>query len=145
MFVVLLATWGSVTVWDQDYEVAQKVLDRVSDGLGVGLNETFGVKTMPRPGQTLAAEGRRKRFPVVFIPGVISSGLEVWKAKPCAESMFRQRLWGTASMMQKLAFDPNCWIEHIKLNQSGGSWRDPDGIKLRAASGLGAADYFITG
>lgn len=143
VFSFFFLTWGSVTVWDQDYIVAQKVLDRVSDGLVVGLNETFGVRTMPRPGELLAAEGRKKRFPVVFIPGVISSGLEVWKAKPCAKNMFRQRLWGTASMMQKLAFDPKCWIEHIKLN--GSTWSDPDGIKLRAASGLGAADYFITG
>jgi hypothetical protein len=149
LVVLLVALLGSVPFWDEDYVISQKVLDHVSsagDEIGLrGLNESFAVKTMPRPGQVLAAAGFRKRRPVVFVPGIISSGLEVWQAAECAASMFRSRLWGSSSMMQKLAFDPQCWINHIKLNRTKGTWLDPDGIKLRAASGLGAADYFITG
>ena len=141
--VAFFLSWMTYSTLDADYEIAQRVIDKLSDGYMSGLNETVGIATEPRPGQILAAEGRRKHFPVVFVPGVISSGLEVWKGKPCAESMFRKRMWGTASMMSQLAFKPDCWIEHIMLNRT--NWQDPDGIKLRASSGLGAADYFITG
>ena len=67
---LLFAMFGSIMTFDDNYEVTQGVLDRVSSGLVVGLNETFAVKTLPRPGELLAAEGRRKRFPVVIVPGV---------------------------------------------------------------------------
>ena len=121
---------------DYDWELAQNFVDFS------GMNNTFTFKGK-RPGERLAEEGRVKRFPVVFVPGIISSGLEVWQAQECAKDMFRRRLWGQTSMMQKFTFQSECWIEHIKLNRS--TWKDQDGIKLRAASGLGAADYFITG
>ena len=46
-------------------------------------------------------------------------------------------------MLQQLARDRRCWLEHMKLNET--TWEDPDGIRLRAVLGLGAADYFMKG
>jgi phospholipid:diacylglycerol acyltransferase len=78
---------------------------------------------------------------VVFVPGIVSTGLEVWDAKACAKKHFRQRFWGTSLMIQKVLLSKECWLEHICLNQT--TWLDPDGIKLRSASGLAAADYLV--
>lgn len=33
--------------------------------------------------------GYSPHFPVVFIPGIISTGLEVWQGRPCAQRHFR--------------------------------------------------------
>ena len=40
-----------------------------------------------RPGQVLAgpAFNATARHPVVLVPGVIASALEVWQSRPCAE------------------------------------------------------------
>ncbi|RYG43331.1 hypothetical protein EON68_00575 [archaeon] len=67
--------------------------------------------------------------------------LEVWKAKACMRNQFRQRIWGEGVMLQKMLLNPGCWLEHIMLNQSSGL--DPDGIKLRAATGLRALESLV--
>ena len=41
--------------------------------------------------QTVCAGGRA---------GFVTSGLELWEGKPCARKYFRQRMWGTLTMMQ---------------------------------------------
>jgi len=56
---------------------------------------------------------------------------------------FRQRMWGTMTMMDVLLRYPKCWVEHMKLKLENGL--DPDGIKLRPAVGLEAADYLFPG
>jgi phospholipid:diacylglycerol acyltransferase len=28
------------------------------------------------------------------VPGIVTGGLELWEGKPCAEGLFRKRLWG---------------------------------------------------
>lgn len=38
--------------------------------------------------------------PVLMIPGIVSTGLEVWAGQPCSQKYFRQRFWGTAVMLQ---------------------------------------------
>jgi hypothetical protein len=48
--------------------------------------------------------------------GFVTSGLELWKGEPCAQSYFRQRLWGTLSMAQTLLSDRMCWMRHMKLD-----------------------------
>ena len=53
------------------------------------------VDNAPRPGELLAAAGLRAHFPLVFIPGIVSTGLEVWEGEPCAKKHFRERLWGS--------------------------------------------------
>ncbi|ELR23917.1 Lecithin:cholesterol acyltransferase [Acanthamoeba castellanii str. Neff] len=56
---------------------------------------------------------------------------------------FRMRIWGTVTMMQKLLLDKQCWLDHVMLDKETGL--DPEGIKLRAATGLEAADYLFPG
>lgn len=36
-------------------------------------------------------------FPVVLIPGIISSGLESWGTSEKSQKYFRKRMWGTTS------------------------------------------------
>lgn len=95
------------------------------------------------PGRQLKAQGAKAHFPIVMIPGVTSTGLEIWEGKSCAQSLFRQRLWGTLTMLRTLLTDKDCWIEHLRLDPRTG--RDPEGIRIRAAQGLEAADFILPG
>ena len=46
------------------------------------------------PGLTMKKEGLSVKHPVVFVPGIVTGGLELWEGKPCADGLFRKRLWG---------------------------------------------------
>jgi phospholipid:diacylglycerol acyltransferase len=46
------------------------------------------------PGTMLRKEGLLAKHPVVFVPGIVTGGLEMWEGKPCADGLFRKRLWG---------------------------------------------------
>jgi phospholipid:diacylglycerol acyltransferase len=46
-------------------------------------------------------------------------------------------------MMRALVLDQEGWKRHIMLDKETGL--DPPGIKLRAAQGFDATDFFITG
>lgn len=46
------------------------------------------------PGEKLRKEGLTAEHPVVFVPGIVTAGLELWEGKPCADGLFRKRLWG---------------------------------------------------
>ena len=46
------------------------------------------------PGEKLRKEGFTAEHPVVFVPGIVTAGLELWEGKPCADGLFRKRLWG---------------------------------------------------
>lgn len=46
------------------------------------------------PGVTFKKEGVHGKHPVVFVPGIVTGGLELWEGKPCADGLFRKRLWG---------------------------------------------------
>lgn len=46
------------------------------------------------PGVKLAKEGLEAKHPVVFVPGIVTGGLELWEGHSCAEGLFRKRLWG---------------------------------------------------
>uniref|UniRef100_A0A0G4FT94 Phospholipid:diacylglycerol acyltransferase n=1 Tax=Chromera velia CCMP2878 TaxID=1169474 RepID=A0A0G4FT94_9ALVE len=108
----------------------------------------------PEPGRVLAEEGARAKHPVIIVPGFITSGLEIWKPADCAKGdMFRQRIWAGLTMFTSLLRDPDCWMRHMTLNENN---TDPltlsengkdytEEVKVRAASGLEAADYFVTG
>ena len=78
-----------------------------------------------------------------MIPGVISTGLESWGTEEQSRQYFRKRLWGSWSMMRALVLDKASWKRHIMLDPDTGL--DPPGVKLRAAQGFDAADFFITG
>ncbi len=89
------------------------------------------------------AEGLEADHPIIMIPGVISTGLESWGTGNTSLPYFRRRLWGSWSMMRALVMDKETWKKHIKLDPKTGL--DPPGIKLRAAQGFDATDFFITG
>ena len=90
------------------------------------------------------SQGIRAVHPVIMIPGVISTGLESWGTEEDeSRQYFRKRLWGSWSMMRALIMDKAGWKRHIMLDKQTGL--DPPGIKLRAAQGFDATDFFITG
>ncbi|CEG44972.1 phospholipid-diacylglycerol acyltransferase plh1 [Plasmopara halstedii] len=97
-----------------------------------------------RPGlQLFHQENITAYSPVILVPGFTSTGLEIWNGSACSKTYFRQRMWGTSRMLQQFMMNQKCWLEHMMLNRSSGM--DPNGIKLRAAKGLEAADYLIGG
>jgi phospholipid:diacylglycerol acyltransferase len=89
------------------------------------------------------SEGVVATHPVIMIPGVISTGLESWGTEDSSRQYFRKRLWGSWSMMRALVTDKAGWKRHIMLDKETGM--DPPGVKLRAAQGFDATDFFITG
>ncbi|KAB8345859.1 hypothetical protein FH972_022914 [Carpinus fangiana] len=89
------------------------------------------------------SEGIEAHHPVIMIPGVISTGLESWGTEASSRQYFRKRLWGSWSMMRALVMDKQAWKKHLMLDMDTGL--DPEGIKLRAAQGFDATDFFITG
>lgn len=93
------------------------------------------------PGEKLRKEGLKANHPVVFVPGIVTAGLELWEGKPCADGLFRKRLWG--GTFGEVYKRPLCWVEHMSLNNETGL--DPPGIRVRSVPGLVAADYFAPG
>ncbi|XP_011093787.1 phospholipid:diacylglycerol acyltransferase 1 isoform X1 [Sesamum indicum] len=93
------------------------------------------------PGVKLAKDGLKAKHPVVFVPGIVTGGLELWEGHACAEGLFRKRLWG--GTFGEVYKRPLCWVEHMSLDNETGL--DPPGIKIRPVSGLVAADYFAPG
>lgn len=93
------------------------------------------------PGVKLQKEGLRAKHPVVFVPGIVTGGLELWEGHQCAEGLFRKRLWG--GTFGEVYKRPLCWVEHMSLDNETGL--DPAGVRVRAVNGLVAADYFVPG
>ncbi|XP_027126084.1 phospholipid:diacylglycerol acyltransferase 1-like [Coffea arabica] len=93
------------------------------------------------PGVKLHKEGLKAKHPVVFVPGIVTGGLELWEGHQCAEGLFRKRLWG--GTFGEVYKRPLCWVEHMSLNNETGL--DPPGIRVRPVPGLVAADYFVPG
>jgi Lecithin:cholesterol acyltransferase len=135
-FVVTLAS----TTLDPSELTMPAILTNIKDGIS---SFAHTVTTHdPRPGELLFEMGARPHHPVILVPGVVTTGLEVWQSKPCA-NYFRERIWGTMRMITTMLQNPDCWLEHLALNMSTGL--DPDGIKLRPARGLEAGDYLMPG
>jgi len=95
------------------------------------------------PGRVHKQQGAKPHHPVVFIPGVVSSALELWEGKPCAQKYFRQRFWIDSALLLQFLLDGECYLEHMTLDPETGL--DPPGIKIRALDGLHSADYLIPG
>ncbi|XWS20095.1 hypothetical protein CRYUN_Cryun31cG0071700 [Craigia yunnanensis] len=93
------------------------------------------------PGVKLKKEGLEAKHPVVFVPGIVTGGLELWEGRECAEGLFRKRLWG--GTFGEVYRRPLCWVEHMSLDNETGL--DPCDIRVRPVSGLVAADYFAPG
>ncbi|CAB9507140.1 Phospholipid:diacylglycerol acyltransferase [Seminavis robusta] len=127
--------------------VAQRVLPQLQENWNNMFNEssalaaTYYTRQSQRPGYLLAQQGATANFPVIMIPGFVTSGLEVWQSKECAKKYFRQRIWTGLESARAFFADKNCWREHLALDPHSGM--DPEGIRLRAAEGFEAADYFM--
>ncbi|KAK9131338.1 hypothetical protein Sjap_011825 [Stephania japonica] len=93
------------------------------------------------PGVKLQKEGLKAKHPVVFVPGIVTGGLELWEGHHCADGLFRKRLWGGS--FGELYKRPLCWVEHMSLDNETGL--DPSGVRVRPVTGLVAADYFAPG
>ncbi|GKV13924.1 hypothetical protein SLEP1_g24883 [Rubroshorea leprosula] len=48
------------------------------------------------PSMKLSMEGLTAKHPVVFLPGIVTGGLELWEGCQCADGLFRKRLWGVS-------------------------------------------------
>ncbi|KAG4167882.1 hypothetical protein ERO13_A13G223400v2 [Gossypium hirsutum] len=94
------------------------------------------------PAARLKREGLTGIHPVVLVPGIVTGGLELWEGKPCADGLFRKRLWGGGGFTQLLK-RPLCWLEHLSLHNETGL--DPPGIRVRPVPGLFGADYSAPG
>jgi hypothetical protein len=70
-----------------------------------------------RPGQYLA-KYRQSSMPIIIIPGIVSTGLELWQGTECAAGKFRHRFWTSMQMVDNIGRDHQCWLKHISLNLS---------------------------
>ncbi|KAL7619162.1 phospholipid:diacylglycerol acyltransferase 1 [Lactuca sativa] len=93
------------------------------------------------PGVKCVKQGLEPKHPVVFVPGIVTGGLELWEGHECAEDLFRKKLWG--GTFGEIYKRPSCWLKHMSLDNKTGL--DPPGIRVRPVSGLVAADYFAPG
>ncbi|KAJ7874819.1 phospholipid:diacylglycerol acyltransferase [Mycena olivaceomarginata] len=94
-------------------------------------------------GEAMSARGLSAHYPVVLIPGIISTGLESWSTEPEYRPFFRQKVWGGFNMLSLVTFNRDKWISAMMLDPVTGL--DPLGAKVRAAEGIDAASSFIQG
>ncbi|KAF5345334.1 hypothetical protein D9758_008426 [Tetrapyrgos nigripes] len=94
-------------------------------------------------GENMAARGLIAKYPVVLIPGVISTGLESWSTSPDYRPFFREKMWGGINMLSQVTFNREKWISAMMLDPVTGL--DPPDAKIRAAEGIDAASSFIQG
>lgn len=128
--------WERVSVQPPSVEVPSAMKDTVSKITKHFTEDSTG------PGKALFELGLRSHYPVLLIPGIVSTGLETWEARECySPNTFRQKMWGGNAMFQKLVTNTRCWLKHMKLDPLTGL--DPEGIKLRPATGLASADYLF--
>lgn len=108
-----------------------------------GANSSASSGAAQDPSQRVRSLGYEPRHPVVMLPGIVTTGLELWQGEPCAQSYFRQRVWGTYTSLNMFLRDPGCWRRHMQLNRTTGL--DPDGVRLRASLGFEGADFLVGG
>ena len=128
-----------------DVFLAETILPSLERGLArINANYTnteFATERANRPGYKLKTHGATAKYPIVMVPGFVTSGLELWAGEECARKHFRQRFWGSMSMAKTFFTDRECWRRHLSLDPYTGS--DPPSVRLRAAQGFEAADYFM--
>ncbi|KAI0249241.1 Lecithin:cholesterol acyltransferase-domain-containing protein [Lactifluus subvellereus] len=94
-------------------------------------------------GDEIKARGLEATYPVVLIPGVISTSLESWSTSPEYRQFFRQKVWGGFPMISQVTFNREKWMSMLLLDPVTGL--DPKGVKVRASEGFDAASSFIQG
>lgn len=95
------------------------------------------------PGTKAHAAGLHAKHPIMIIPGIANTTLELWKTKKEHVSFFRKRIWGSHSTFTFMLHNRAEWLESMKLNVETGL--DPAGRKVRASSGLDSSDFSIPG
>ncbi|KAG2223839.1 hypothetical protein INT45_012712 [Circinella minor] len=140
-----LQTYLALQLADIDFGGATDVVDELFGNV-TGFFKPSPSSDIPfMPALSLKDElDLKPHYPVVLIPGIISSGLESWGTMEKSQKYFRKRMWGTTTMFRSVLLDKELWTEHLKLDSITGLDPEP-GIKIRAAQGLDAADYFVTG
>lgn len=111
-------------------------INQTLDSLTQGMS-----KERKNVGFKLAQQGAVANYPIVMVPGFVTSGLEVWGGKECTKGYFRQRLWAALTGARSFLVDKDCWREHMMLDTLTGG--DPEGIRVRASEGFAATDYFL--
>jgi hypothetical protein len=91
-----------------------------------------------RPGFEMANKGATAKYPIIMIPGFVTSGLEFWgSGQECARTQkyhFRQRLWTAVGSAKSFLGDRECWRQHMLLHPWTGGDPDDPPIRLRAAT-----------
>mmetsp|Transcript_17918 Transcript_17918/g.26920 ORF Transcript_17918/g.26920 Transcript_17918/m.26920 type:complete len:844 (+) Transcript_17918:134-2665(+) len=118
-----------------EHKQMQSLLERNTTRVYEQLNRNNLIKKE----NTLTKEDNRNH-PVVIIPGMTSTALEVWQGTGCYADATRQRVWSSRSSTTTFLLDPECLQKHLMLDPK--SWDDPQDIRVRAASGLSSADAF---
>ena len=143
-FISEISTWGNFTVTLTIRDAIRELFSTSPSDLDAVA--PFYEDIISQPSATDV------RKPVLFIPGYVTSGLELWRSKPCAKAKFRERIWGTASMVKLFLVNPRCWIDHMRLEPRYSDeiatgrtvhFQEPEGIHIQAASGLAAADFVL--
>ncbi|KAG6381899.1 Lecithin:cholesterol acyltransferase-domain-containing protein [Boletus reticuloceps] len=94
-------------------------------------------------GETMKERDLTARYPVVIIPGIISTSLESWSTSPEYRPFFREKVWGGFNMLSQVVFNRERWMAAMMLDSDTGL--DTPGAKVRAAEGINAASNFMTG
>eukprot|EP01094_Clydonella_sp_ATCC50884_P022494 TRINITY_DN5186_c0_g1_i2.p1 TRINITY_DN5186_c0_g1~~TRINITY_DN5186_c0_g1_i2.p1 ORF type:complete len:1026 (-),score=294.33 TRINITY_DN5186_c0_g1_i2:182-3052(-) len=144
------------TAGDSVFKDAKTLYSFESPGLKdlEALRKRTGIKSI---GRAMKSEKCTPRFPVVLVPGLASTALEVWDSEEAPEWL-GERVWidvnkiGSLAQVQKVknmlrsskkSDDDSApgrkWLRHLCLLDDGFS--DPPGIKTRPCEGLGAIDY----
>lgn len=96
-------------------------------------------------GSVMRDRGFGFKHPVVIVPGMMSSGLEVTDAGEhlleCSRRYLNRRIFGNVNNIKMLLFDKKCWSELMMLNVTTGL--DPFGVKLRASDAPPNSDYIF--
>ncbi|KAI5140442.1 phospholipid:diacylglycerol acyltransferase [Nematocida parisii] len=100
-------------------------------------------KVEEMPGMVAHNNGLTGKHPIVIIPGIANTSLELWQAKKENTSFFRKRIWGSHSTLVFMLHNRDEWVNIMKLNSDTGL--DPVGIKVRACSSLDSSDFSIPG
>ncbi|KAL5504583.1 LRO1 [Sanghuangporus vaninii] len=94
-------------------------------------------------GERMRDRGLRAEYPVVLIPGIISTSLESWSTSDEYRGWFRDKVWGGMHMVAQVTLNKEKWMNAVLLDPITGL--DPPGIRVRAAQGIDAASSFIQG
>ncbi|KAJ8521178.1 hypothetical protein ONZ45_g2062 [Pleurotus djamor] len=94
-------------------------------------------------GEKMKARGLSAEYPLVLVPGIISTSLESWSTSPDYRAFFREKVWGGFNMISQVTFNRDRWIAAMMLDPVTGL--DPPDAKVRAAEGFDAASNFIQG